>query len=60
MQLKPHSSLAQGYEGSVQMSRHGKNKLINLKCFELSLVKGCGSLKEEGKKAVVTTYVGIS
>ena len=59
MQLKPHFSLAQGYECSVQMSLHERKTLINLKCFELSLVKGCGSLKEEGKKAVVTTYVGI-
>lgn len=59
MQLNSHFSLAQGYECSVQMSLHGKKKLINLKCFELSLVKGCGSLKEEGKKAVVTTYEGI-
>ena len=36
------------------MSRHEKNKLINLKRFELSLVEGCGSLKEEKEKAIVT------
>lgn len=36
------------------MSHHGKSKLINLKCFKLSLVEGCGSLKEEKEEAVLT------